>query len=219
MTIEEIAEELAAAHAAAEAIGGRVPLGLRAVEPGQGRWYLCAFDGPAFLCLTADLVPETSARRIRDVAAAGLLGERREQYVDPDHLRALAAAASRVVARADEDAVTIDTLVTLAHEALDLAQWADAPERVVVALVDLDEASRRHERVRSLYARFVSATDSLVPVQDTLDPARKAALRALEEAAGEAGIGESLARRLGAAMEDCDAAAAEVVVAHLTPSS
>jgi hypothetical protein len=62
----------------------------------------------------------------------------------------------------------------------------------------------------------VAATDPLVAVQDTLDPERMAALRAVEEAAGEAEIGESLARRLGAAMEDCDAAATEVVVAHIT---
>jgi hypothetical protein len=219
MIAEQIAEELAQAHAAAESVARRAPLGLRAVDPGQGRWYLCAFDGPAFLCLTAALEPETSARRIRDVAAAGLLAERREQYVDPDRLRALAAAASRVVARGEEDTVTIEALVNLAHEALDLAGWADAPERAVAALVDLDEAARRHERVRSIYGRFVSATDSLVAVQDTLDADRMAALRAVEEAAGEAEIGESLAHRLGAAMEDCDAAAAEVVAAHLTPSS
>lgn len=219
MIAEKIAEELAAAHAAAEAIARRPPLGLRAVEPGKGRWYLCAFDGPAFLCLTSAFVPETSVRRIRDVAAAGLLAERREQYVAPEPLRALAAAASRVVARNEEDATTVDALVGLAHEALDLAGWADAPERVVAALADLDEAARRHERLRLMYSRFVSATDALVAVQDTLNRDRMAALRAVEEAAGEAEIGESLGRRLGAAMEDCDAAAAEVVAAHLTPSS
>jgi hypothetical protein len=43
-----------------------------------------------------------------------------------------------------------------------------------------------------------------------------AALRGVEEAAGRAGVGESLAQRLGATMEDCDEAAAQVVAAHLT---
>jgi hypothetical protein len=216
MTADEIAQQLTAARAAAENIADRAPLGLRAVEPGRGRWYLCAFDGPQFLCLTGDLVPERSSREIRDAAAAGLLYERLEQYVDGERLRELAAAASRVVARGEEDAAAIDALVSLAHEALGLAEWSDAPERIVAALANLDEASRRHERVRLAYSRFVAATDRLVAVQDTLDPERMAALRAVEEAAGEAEIGESLARRLGAAMDDCDAAAAQVVAAHIT---
>jgi hypothetical protein len=217
MTPEEIAEQLAAAYAVAEATIKRAPLGLRAVEPGRGRWYLVAFDGPAFLCLTADLRPESVERAVQDVAAAGLLYERLEQYVAAEALRGVAAAAGKVVARSEEDAATLDALVRLGQEALDLAAWSDAPERVVASVPQLDAASLLHEQLRRTYARFVAATDPLVAVQDTLPPERMAALRGVEEAAGEAGLGENLAQRLGAAMEDCSVAAAEIAAAHITP--
>lgn len=216
MTAEEIRDQLASAREAATGVARRAPLGLRAVEPGRGRWYLCAFEGPAFLCLTDALAPEGSSRTARDVAAAGLLVERLEQYVDAGRLRALAESASRSVARGDEDVATTDALVLLAQQCLDLAAWMEAPERAIASIADLDAASLYHEQMRAAYGRFVSATEGLVAVQDTLDADRIAALLAVEQAAGEAEIGENLARRLGAAMEDCDAAAAEVVAAHIT---
>lgn len=216
MSPEELAAQLAAARDAAEAVAQRPSLGLRAVEPGAGRWYLCAFEGPSFLCLTADLAPEASERRTRDAATASLLHERLEQLVDAYLLRDLAAAVGRALARADEDAGVCETLGQVAQAALDLASWREAPERTIASIPDLDAGSRLHERLRGAYRRFVIATDPLVPHQDTLDPDRMAALRGVEEAAGRAGVGESLAQRLGATMEDCDEAAAQVVAAHLT---
>lgn len=217
MTAEEIRARLVAAREAADEIAGRPSLGLRAVEPGGGRWYLCAFDGPAFLCLTDGLCPESSARRTRDAAAAGLLYERLEQYLDSDRLRDLVAAVSRVLARGEEGTRTADALAGMAQACLDVAGWMDAPERVIASLPQLDEACRRHEHLRRAYARFVAATDPLVAAQDAIAPDRVAALGGVEEAAGEAGLGESLAQRLGAAMEDCDEAATQVVAAHITP--
>ena len=217
MTAEEIRGQLLAARAAAEGIAGRPSLGLRAVEPGGGRWYLCAFDGPAFLCLTGGLRPETSQRCARDAAAAGLLCERLEQYLDAGRLRDLATAVSRVLARGEEGAATVDALARMAQASLDLAGWMDAPERVIASIPQLDDACRRHERLRMSYARFVSATDPLAAAQDTLAADRISALRGVEDAAGEAGLGEGMAHRLGAAMEDCDDAAAQVVAGHITP--
>jgi len=213
---DDLVTQLAAAREAAETLAKRPSLGLRAVEPGAGRWYLCAFEGPSFLCLTAELAPEPSMRRTRDAAAASLLHERLEQLVDSGLLRDLAGAVGRALARTDEDAAVCEALGRLAQAALDLAAWRDAPERTIASVPDLDAGSRLHERLRAAYARFVAATDPLVAVQETLDPGRVVGLRGVEEAAGRASVGESLAQRLGATMEDCEDAAALIVAAHIT---
>jgi hypothetical protein len=215
-SLEELVRHLAAARDAAQAVAGRAPIGLRAVETGGGRWYLCAFEGPAFLCLDAELRVEASERRAREVACAGLLYERLEQLVDPGRLRELAAAAGRAIARGGERGDVGESLVGLAQAALDLAAWREAPERALASVLELDVGSRLHERVRAAYGRFVAATDPLAAAQDTLPPERVEALRGVEEAAGRAGLGDSLARRLGATIEDCDEGAVQVVAAHLT---
>ncbi|MEW6581258.1 MAG: hypothetical protein AB1416_00670, partial [Actinomycetota bacterium] len=207
---------LASAKDAAEEIARGPALGLRAVETGGGRWYLVAFDGPRFLCLTDGLAPEVSTRRVHDAAAASLLQERLEQLVDAAALRRLAAAVGRALARGEEDPDVAASLARVAQAALDLAGWRDAPERVVASVPDLDQASRMHERVRGAYGEFVRASEPLVADQAALAADRVDALRGVEEAAGAAGVGESLARRLGAAMEDCDEGAGAVVAAHVT---
>lgn len=217
VTAEDLAADLASARDAAEAVA-RVPaLGLRAVETGAGRWYLCAFEGPRFLCLTAALAPEPTSRRVHDAAAASLLQERLEQLVDGEALRALAAAVGRALARGEEDAAVADALGRIAEEALALAAWIEAPERALASVPGLDAASRLHERIRTAYGTFVRASEPLVADQDSLAPERVGALRGVEEAAGAALVGESLAQRLGAVMDDCDEAAAAVVAAHITP--
>ena len=215
--LEELAADLSAAHGAAEEIAGQSPLALRAVETAAGmRWYLCAFEGPRFLCLTDSLAAEQSIRRTREAAAASLLWERAEQILDPDALRQLAEAAGRVLARASELEAVGEALEQVAQRALELVAWRDAPERVLASLIELERGARLHERLRVAYGRFVTATDPLVAVQDTLPGEQVDALRGVEQAAGRAGVGESLAKRLGAAMADCDEGAVQVVEAHLT---
>jgi hypothetical protein len=62
----------------------------------------------------------------------------------------------------------------------------------------------------------VSASAPLVSAQDRLSDEHLAALRALEEAAGHAGLAEALTPRLGAAVPSCDQGADEILAAHLT---
>src|SRR5262249_59518690 len=98
---ERLVADLSGAREAAERLAGAAPLGLRAVEPpGDGRWYLCAFEGPTFLCLTASFEPERDEAVARRVAAAALLVEHVEGIVDAAELRLLATMAARGAAPA-----------------------------------------------------------------------------------------------------------------------
>lgn len=213
---ERLLTDLEAARGRAEVVAGRAPLGLRAVEPALGRrGYLCAFDGPAFLCLTAELEAETAERRAREVAVAGLLFELAEELVDAEALRDLARAGGRLLALgADGDLA--DALGATAERALALAAWREAPERALASLPALEAAGRLHDGVRESYSRFITASDPLVALQDRLPAERVEALRAMEEAAGRAGLGEQLTPRLGGAVPSCDAGADEILAAHLT---
>jgi hypothetical protein len=213
---ERLLADLEGARHAAETIAGRAPVGLRAVEPAAGRRsYLCAFDGPGFLCLDAALAPETAVRRAREVAVAGLLCEVAEEIVDAEALRGLAAAAGRLLAVEAEGDVA-EALGGTAEAALALAAWREAPERALASLPELDAAGRRHERLREAYTAFVTATAPLVEAQDALSDEHVAALRAMEEAAGRAGLAEGLVPQLGAAVPSCDHGADEILSAHLT---
>src|SRR5690606_3065879 len=112
--------ELQAAYSAAGAIAGAEPLGVRAIEEGPGRRaYLCAFEGPRFLCLTADLRPERSLARARDAAAAGLLWEHLEQAIDPQALGALVEAIGRLLAITTEPRAVTESLQRVAARALE----------------------------------------------------------------------------------------------------
>jgi hypothetical protein len=214
---ERLLADLVAARDAAEALAGRPSAGVRAVEPSVGhRWYLCAFVGPAFLCLTAQLEPERDERRVRRVAVASLLYEQAEMLVDAEALRELARAAGRLLASGPEPGEVADAAGAVADEALGLAAWRDAPERALASLPDVEWAGVRHERVRAAYTRFVTATEPLVTMQDELSADLVARLRGLEEAAGRAGVAEDLTARLGAAVPACDNGADEILAAHLT---
>jgi hypothetical protein len=216
--LDDLLGFLADARDAATARAGREPLGLRAVELGDGaRRALCAFPGPAFLCLDPTLAPERSELRARQVAAAGLLVEHAEGLVDAGALRDLAAAAGRVLALQPEGADLEEALGEVAEAALALAAWRDAPERALASLAALDTATARQERLLVGYGAFVAASDPLVAVQDRLPAPLVEALRALEEAAGRAGATGRLAERLADAMAGCEQGAAEITAAHLTP--
>ncbi len=215
---EALLGQLTAARAAAETFTGTPPLGIRGVEIASGdRAYLCAYEGPAFLCLGADLRPLRSSRRVEQVATASLVWEQLEAMLDADRLRDLAAAAARVLAIASEPAAMADAVQGVAETALALVEWRDQPQRALASLPQIDIVSARHERVFRAYERFVAATEGLVAAQDALDSDLVAALRGFEEAAGRASVGERLAPRLGPVIEACHGAAGEITSSHLTP--
>jgi hypothetical protein len=212
--------DLAAAHLAAANIAGREPLGVRAVQSApDSRAYLCAFDGPAFLCLAADLSPETSVRRARETAGAGLLWEHLEVAVDAVALRELAAAAGRTLALGAEPRDVMAALEAVAARAIDLAAWRERPERALASLVDMDAATAIQERIHAAYGLFVRASDPLVEIQDRLDPALIGALRAVEQAAVVARATERLTETLARGLAESAEGADEVLAAHLTPLS
>ena len=213
-----LAAELGEAAAAATAIAGPGLLGLRAVEPREGhRWYLCALEGPAFLCLRRDLTRESGERRVHEVASGSLLVERAEAMIDGAELRYFAGAAGRLLAVAGEPGELEEAIEAAAQRALLLAEWRESAQREVASVAALDTAIALHEAFTRAYGHFVSVSEPLVEHQDELPPEAVSGLRVFEEAAGRAGVGEALAARLGAAMEDCDEGAAQVVAAHVLP--
>jgi hypothetical protein len=215
--LRDLVDRLGAAREAAAAIAGRPPLGVRAVESRAGRrGYLCAFEGPAFLCLSADLRPATDAGRVREAASASLIWEHLEGMVDSAALRDLAAAIGRLLALGGDPPEVARALETVADRALALAAWREDPGRALASVPDLDEASALHERLWGAYARFVRASEPLVAVQEGLDPGLVGALRDVEERAAGAGAAERLAERLAGAMPECAAGADQVAAAHLT---
>jgi hypothetical protein len=214
-----LARELEAARETAGRLAaGHAPLGLRAVEPVPGRrWYLCAFEGPGFLCLDAGLGPERSGERVREVAAAGLVVEHAEGLLDAEARDYLAGASGRLLTLDHGAATLAEPVAEVGERALDLARWRLAPQREVASVPALDAAIRLHDRLTAAYGAFVAASEPLVSRQDALAPELVSALRVFEEAAGRAGVGEPLAKRLGAALPDCQEGAAQVLDAHLTP--
>lgn len=209
---EALVVELTEAREAAVRIVGREPLGLRAVEPAPGqRWYLCAFDGPSFLCLDVTLRPEAEHGRIREVASGNLLIERAEGLIDSAELSYLAGAAGRLLAATAEPAEVTASLEAVAQRALEMAAWRESPQREVASVAALDTAIALHERFHRAYGHFVSVSQPLVEKQDELDPELVSGLRVFEEAAGRAGVGDSLARILGQIVEDCAEGAEQVL--------
>lgn len=215
--LSDLVARLASARDAAIGLTGRDPLGVRAVEPAaERRSYLAAFDGPAFLCLAADLSAEVDVRRAREAASASLLWEHVEVLIDAGALRDLARAAGRLLARGGDPADVAESLELVAARALDLAAWRGDPLRALASLPQLDDAVALHERLVGAYARFVRASEPLVSVQDSLAPELIEALRAVEEGAGRAGAAQQLAGRLAGAMPECEDGADQIVAAHLT---
>jgi hypothetical protein len=215
--LRALVDDLGAARDAATAVAGRPPLGVRAVEAAHGgRTYLCAFEGPAFLCLDARLAPERDARRVREAAAASLLWERVESLIDAAALRDLAGAIGRLLARGGEPPEVAASLEVVAARALELARWRDDSLRALASVPELDRAIALQERLVGAYRRFLRASEPLVEEQDRLDPGLVEALGDVERSAGPAGASERLAERLAAALPEGEDGADQVVRAHVT---
>ena len=216
--IAALVERLASAHAAAAAIAGAPPLGIRAVVlAASEEHHICAFDGPAFLCMGPDLRPVTSDHLMRRHAAAGLLWEQLEGLVDATRLRDLAGAGGRLLAMGLEPATASEAVQDVVQHALRVAAWREGDLRAVASMTQVDVVSTLQERVHAAYVRFVAATEPLVEQQGALGAELVAALRGFEEAAAAAGVGERLADRIARMLPACDDGAAEMAAAHLTP--
>ncbi len=216
-SLDALVTALGDARARAEATVGVEVAGVRAVEPARGhRWYLCAFDGPRFLCLDADLGVERDGRRVHQAATCVLLVEHAESLVEQGELDILAAAASGLAAHV-EAAELRDALSGIQASAKELAGWRAAPERAVASLPQLEVGIRLHDRARRCYEQYVEGTEPLVAIQDRLSDELVASLRALEEAAGRTGIARPLSAVIAEAMQGLDVGAAEIVAKHLAP--
>lgn len=215
--LETLATRLADAQAAATRVAGRAPAGLRPVEPADGhRWYLCAFDGPAFLCLDERLVPETERGQVHRAASCALLVEHAESLVDGPELAMLATLAGRTGCLLDGSELP-DTLQALAVAADALRGWRDAPERVVASVADLDVGVGLHNTLRAAYERYLERSEPLVAAQDRLGGDVVEALRELELTAGRLAVGGPLAAALAEAIGAIDAGADEIAAQHVTP--
>ena len=216
-SLDALVAALGDARNQAEVIVGTAPAGVRAVEPARGRrWYLCAFDGPRFLCLDADFEVEQDRRRVRQAATCVLLVEHAESLLEQGEVDILAAAASALAAHVE--AVDLrDALGALQAAAQELASWCAASERAVASLPQIEVATRLHDLARRQYERYVEGTEPLVAIQDRLADELVTSLRDLEEAAGRAGISRPLASAIAEAMQALDTGAAEMVAKHITP--
>lgn len=216
--VSDLVARLGAAQAEAAAIAGAPPLGLRAVElSAEPAHYVCAFPGPAFLVLDPGLRPLTSRHAVQRHAAASLLWEQLEALVDAGHLRELAAAGGRLLAVGVEPEAVAQAVQDTVQAVLRVAAWREGPLRAVASMTQVDVLSTLQERAHAAFVRFVAVTEPLVERQDRLGGELVAALRAFEEAAGLAGVGERLADRVGLMLPACDDGAAEIADAHLTP--
>jgi len=216
--LEGLVDRLEQARGAAERAAGRPPLGLREVELAPGtRNYLCAFEGPAFICLSGALHPVSDAHIAHRVATVGLVWEQLEADVDPSRLGEVAAAAARVLAATDAPGPMVDAVAETAEGAMAIRAWRDSPLRAIASLVQVDVLFALQERGHRAYSRFVRASEPLVARQDELASDLVAALGGFERASIAAGLGARLADRLGAVVSSCDQAAGEIVAAHLTP--
>src|ERR1700686_914612 len=114
-----LVDRLEHASHAAERAAGRAPLGLREVELAPGtRHYLCAFEGPAFICLTGASRPVTDPHIVHRVATIGLVWEQLEADVDPSRLGEVAEAAARVLAATDTHGQVVDAVAETAERAM-----------------------------------------------------------------------------------------------------
>ena len=215
--LEALVARLGDASAQAHATVGSAPVGVRAVEPASGqRWYLCAFDGPRFLCLDATMRVERDRRRVRQAATCALLVEHVEGLIEQGELDILASASSALATHVE--AVDLrDALGGLAAAAAQLSNWCAAPDRAIASLAALEAGIQIHDAARRQYERFVEGTQPLVAIQDRLADELIAALRDVEEAAGRAGIAGAIPGAIAQAMQTLDTGAAEILAAHVTP--
>jgi hypothetical protein len=217
--LEELVGRLDAAKAAAERVGARPVLGLREIELAPGRRdYLCAFDGPYFVCLDADLIPVHDVRTIHRAATVSLVWEQLEADIAPSRLADVAAAAARVLALTDAPGDMCAQIAATAEGATAMGAWRESPLRAVASLVQMDVLLALHDRAARAYAVFVRVSEPLVAEQDRLDASLAAALGEFERAAIAAGLGGRLADRISGAVASADEAAEEIVAAQLPMS-
>lgn len=215
--LEALVARLGDASAQAHATVGSAPVGVRAVEPASGqRWYLCAFDGPRFLCLDATMRVERDRRRVRQAATCALLVEHVEGLIEQGELDILASASSALATHVEAMDLR-DALGGLAAAAEQLSNWCAAPDRAIASLAALEAGIQIHDAARRQYERFVEGTQPLVAIQDRLADELITALRDVEEAAGRAGIAGAIPGAIAQAMQALDTGAAEILAAHVTP--
>ena len=212
----DLVADLEGAALGAAAVAGRDPVGVRAVEPSAGeRWYLCAFEGPAFLCLDRDHNPEARRRRAQHAAGCALLVEHAESLLYSAELELTVGVAGRVGAALD--GAVAEALGALEADVATLSAWRAEPERAVASLPALEAAIRLHDLARAGYERFVEVSEPLVAIQDTLPAEVVDGLRDLEHAAHRAGLVRPLALAVSEAIAVIDAGTREILEHHLTP--
>lgn len=216
--LQDLVGRLEAARAAAERRAGATALGLREVElvPGQ-RAYLCAFDGPRFLCVGADGAPVLEGRLVHRVATVSLVWEQLEADVDPQRLGEVSRAAARALALGVDPPAVHDAIALTAERVRVLGEWRDSPLRAIAALSQADVLLTLQERASRAYADFVTVSEPLASRQSELAADLVAALGGFEQAAIAAGLGARLAERLGGMVAAADRAAQEILDAHLIP--
>jgi hypothetical protein len=214
--LEALVARLGRARDAAAAAVGRPPLGLREVEFAPGdHAYLCAFDGPAFVCVDAHGEVVSAAHVVHRIATLSLVWEQLEAEVDGTRLEEVAEAAGRVLALTDAPAPMCAAIAATTEHVMTLVAWRASPLRATASLVQVDVLFALQERVTGEYARFVHASEPLVAEQESLNADLAAALGAFERAAIAAGLGARLADRLGGAVGAAGQAADEIVAAQV----
>jgi len=215
--LEALLSDLERAAAAAAAIGGDDPLGVRAIEdrPGE-RAYLCAFAGPRFLCLRRDLAPDREADGALEVVTAGLVVEHAETIIGEEALAHLAEAAGRAIVALAAYPDVAASVAEIAERAIALRAWRADPARAIASVPELDQAVRLHDALMVAWSRFVRASDPLAAATASLTPEVLEALRGLEDAAGPAHVEGSVANAIADAIPGCREGAREMLAAHVT---
>ncbi len=216
LALDALVERLGHAHGTAARVAGRAPLGLREVDLGMGiRTFLCAFDGPEFVCLDEDGVPIRDRTLIQRSATMSLVWEQVEAEIDSTRLQELHEAAARLLAIADEPRDMVDAIGQVAEHAAAVRQWRECPLRAIASLTQLDVLFALHEQATAAYSFFVDASEPLVSAQEQMTPDVVTRLGAFEQAAIAAGLGARFSERIAAVIAACDQASNEIVGAYL----
>ncbi len=185
--------------------------GIRAVEPEPDtRRYLCVRRNGGVFCVDrqGDAIDDIDERH--RIAAAVLLVEYIEESIDGEECRLVATLAERLAA-SDLGAGATRSARTLGDAAAALADWRLDPARSIARIAELDQGAQLQSDAHVAHSTYLTATEHLVAVQDTLDGELIELLRDLENACGRAGIAASLSAALGSAMEDIHTDAARLL--------
>lgn len=216
-TLDELVNDLTAARGAAQTIGGGEVTGVRAVEARPGvRHYMCAFADGRIGCLDSALTPVAAGIEVHEVLRVALLLEYAEEALDVAPLQVMIAEAATTRALIDDKRVqfALDTLIAGTDG---LITWREDPRRAVAQMSGLDEAITRHDDVRRAHIAFIASTDPLVPIQDTLSPEVRNALRELELACAAAGVSGGLTAQLAGALPSIDTGVDELLERYWSP--